>query len=79
MIHELKCMPEYFQAVKSGVKTFELRKDDRPFAIGDTLILREWTGDAYTGDSWRVEITYIVRGAWLAHGYVALGIVSFPT
>ena len=44
MIHELKILPEYFEAVASGEKTFELRKDDREprFEVGHALILREW-------------------------------------
>ena len=40
MIHELKIYPEYFKAVISGEKTFEIRKNDRPFATreGDEQI-----------------------------------------
>ena len=35
MIHELKILPEYFNAVISGEKTFEICKNDRPFHKGD--------------------------------------------
>ena len=35
MVHELKCWPEYFEAVISGAKTFEVRKNDRDFAVRD--------------------------------------------
>lgn len=31
----LKCWPEYFRDVKSGKKTFEFRRDDRAFEVGD--------------------------------------------
>lgn len=42
--HTLKVWPQYFDALDSGGKTFELRKDDRTprFAVGDVLRLREW-------------------------------------
>ena len=45
--HNLKCWPEPFAAVASGIKTFEVRVDDLPYAVGDTLILREWCPDLY--------------------------------
>ena len=64
--HELKIWPSYYDAVRSGAKTFELRKDDRGFAIGDRVHLREWDPDHrvdYTGRGAHLEITYIVRDA----------------
>jgi len=50
MTHELKCWPVYFEAIREGTKTFEIRKDDRNYRHGDTLILREWNPltEAYT-------------------------------
>jgi len=35
--HVLKLNQRYFDAVKNGIKTFEVRKDDRDFKLGDTL------------------------------------------
>ena len=41
-IHELKILPQYFEKVLDGSKTFELRKDDRGYEVGDILILKEF-------------------------------------
>lgn len=42
MEHDLKIWPKYFNVVQRGDKSFEVRKNDRAFAVGDTLKLREW-------------------------------------
>lgn len=39
--HELKTDPDVFQAVIEKRKTCEVRRNDRNFAVGDTLLLRE--------------------------------------
>lgn len=41
MTHYLKIKPSYFESVLSGQKTFEFRKNDRDYHIGDELILAE--------------------------------------
>lgn len=40
--HDLKLQAEYWDAVASGEKCFEVRKDDRGFQRGDVLILRKY-------------------------------------
>lgn len=59
--HELKILPQYFHAVWDGYKTFELRKADRDYKVGDYLLLREYTGEDYTGSFIKVLITYILK------------------
>lgn len=80
MTHELKTWPWFFEATKERRKTFELRKDDRGFKLGDELVLREWDPDleAYTGEKLRFLITYVMgvfeAPAGLETGYVILGL-----
>jgi ASC-1-like (ASCH) protein len=61
MKHFLKIQPQYFNAVLSGAKTFEIRKNDRHFQLGDTLFLQEFDTETqeYTGDVVERKITYI--------------------
>lgn len=66
-IHELKTLPEYFEAVQSGAKTFEVRKNDRGFQVGDLLILRCWIqcpyhGGYFDGSPIRKRVTYVLTG-----------------
>ena len=39
-IHELKIQLDYYNAIVNGRKTFELRKDDRGFRVGDLIQFR---------------------------------------
>lgn len=74
--HELKILPKYLNDIWSGEKTFELRKNDREFNIGDSLILRAFEEGEYTGDCMEVDVTYILNGGeyGLDKEYVILGI-----
>jgi len=75
-IHELKILPKYFKDVVDGYKNFELRKNDRNFQVGDSLLLKEFDNGEYTGDSIQVVVTYILVGGeyGLDKDYVILGI-----
>ncbi len=61
-IHHLKTWPEFYRTILDGSKTFELRKNDRNFEVGDTVILQEWNPDTetYTGDQDEFVIGYII-------------------
>lgn len=77
--HELKCWPEYYDPIDAGIKTLELRLDDRGYRTGDTLLLREWEPltHAYTGRECCRVVTHIVRGYdGLRPGYVAMSIAQ---
>ena len=81
--HELKTWPQFFRRVWDGTKTFEIRRDDRNFAVGDVLFLREYDagledkpcGERYTGRELTANVVYALRGyAGIEDGYVLLGI-----
>ncbi len=86
MIHTLKIVPPFFEAIVNGSKTFELRReDDRHFEVGDWLLLREYIApfrvqgcvvkERYTGRACNVQVTYVLRDEqWLQPGVAALGI-----
>jgi hypothetical protein len=61
--HDLKTWPPYFEHVKKGRKTFEFRKNDRGFEVGDIVILREWlpTEQKYTGRVVSKRIEYLIE------------------
>lgn len=64
MTHTLKTWPDYFKVIQDGDKTFEIRKADRLFAAGDTLVLQEFRPDTgYTGQELTFQISYILSGS----------------
>lgn len=75
VLHELKITPEYFSAVSSGEKNFEVRRDDRAYAVGDILKLKEYKGHSFTGNEVTVGISYILRDRnYCKEGFCILGI-----
>lgn len=68
-MHKLKLWPAPFAASWGGKKRYEVRQDDRGFAVGDLLVLQEFDpGDGtylrgrYTGRALCVAITYKTGG-----------------
>jgi hypothetical protein len=78
MLHNLKTWPEFYTAIEAGEKTFDIRKDDRGFKVGDFLLLFEYLSEekTFTGRVQFVEVTYVLKGGqWgIVDGYVILGI-----
>jgi len=75
--HELKTWPAYFAAIRDGSKTFEIRKFDRDFACGDTLILKEYDPhlEKYTGRKEVRTVTYLCDDElWCKPGYCVMGL-----
>lgn len=80
--HELKVVQPYFDALLDGSKTFEVRRNDRGYQRGDTLVLRAYHADRHCYDSTqnpiRRTVTYVYaddpRFPALTHGVVVLGL-----
>lgn len=77
--HELKTLPDYFNAQLNGMKKFEVRKNDRGFQCFDTIILREWDGEKYTGRKMKKLITYVLGHDFegIEQGFVVIGTSDF--
>ena len=79
--HKLKTWPDPFHAMWEGLKTFELRKDDRGFQVGDTLLLQEWDSSIrrpYTGAWIRATVIFILQSGpfpGLESGHVIMSIL----
>jgi hypothetical protein len=76
-IHTVKIWPDYFNAVKSKIKTFEIRENDRDYKPGDVIIMREWDPKTrkYTGRKSRHGIGWISP---VGDGYVVFSLLT-PT
>ncbi len=79
-IHDVKIFPEYFDAVESGIKPFEIRYNDRDYKIGDILCLKEFCDGNYTGRETVREICYMIDDPeFCKAGYVVLGLKQSAT
>lgn len=75
MKHSLKILPEYFDAIVSGKKTFEVRFNDRDYQVDDILLLQEWVDGQYTGRSQETKVTYLLDNPhYCKEGYVIMAI-----
>lgn len=82
--HRIKVWPQFFRGLSSGDKTFEVRRDDRGYKVGDKLELVEWDPgkECETGRSLPAEVTWVFRGGspemdpWraISDGFVVLGL-----
>ncbi len=74
MIHELKIDPKEYMDVLAGVKTFDVRKEDRLYEVGHTLYFREFDGKIYTGRILFKKVVYVYRDFALKKDYCILGL-----
>ncbi|MFX1481128.1 MAG: DUF3850 domain-containing protein [Promethearchaeota archaeon] len=79
-IHELKVWPECFDLLLEGKKTFEIRKNDREFALGDLLVLKEYDSPtkSYTGREVRFYIIYMLaNSSFMKDGFVIMSLERY--
>lgn len=75
--HKLKLAKMFFEDVRLGRKSFELRKNDRDYQIGDILELREMDNGEPTGRVIEKKITYILEEfAGLKEDYCILALAD---
>lgn len=81
--HTLKIQKQYADAVLNGTKTFEIRKNDRNFKVGDKIVFKVLLDDGLFAGAIAMHplndavyrIDYILDGfEGLAQKYVALAI-----
>ena len=89
MIHKLKLLSKYYDDSEKNIKTFEIRKNDRNFKVGDILklircstiyIKGEYKGEiVFPNDFHYKQITYILDDKeYLQNGYICLGLQPVP-
>jgi hypothetical protein len=89
MVHKLKTLPQYWDAVQRGDKNFEVRRDDRGFQRGDVVELVRLRDDAHhkVELDWQGRERVIVRRIkWILTGgqfgiepgYVVLQLEDIP-
>lgn len=78
MVHEIKIGTGFADAVESGEKTFEIRRNDRGYQRGDTVVFqvidseREPVEHPLNGREFL--ITYLLHGWGLRDGFCVFGI-----
>lgn len=74
-VHSIRLAKTYFNDVASGKKSFELRKNDREYKVGDMLEMLEFADGKNTGRIIQAEVVYMLEGyTGLEEGYCILGI-----
>lgn len=75
-VHELKTDPAIWKASADGLKTFEIRFNDRDYQVGDDLLMRAFDREKqeYTGEWSLSRVQYILTDTkyGMQDGYVIL-------
>lgn len=74
-IHHVKLGETFFEDVKTGRKSFELRKNDRGYKQGDMIVFYEYKDGKYTPNLIKKKIVYVLQDfTGLEEGFCILGL-----
>lgn len=80
--HTLKTLPESYDAIYEGLKTWDFRKNDRNYQVGDTLRLLRWSpvSKLYTGEEMCRQVTWMLDGGrfGVPEGYCIMSLSESP-
>lgn len=72
--HLLKLAERFAGRVRTGQKKFEVRKNDRDFQVGDTVVFKPVDEGLFAyNDMPSFKITYVLSGWGIEEGYVVFG------
>jgi ASC-1-like (ASCH) protein len=75
MTHLFNFSKEYFESIKNGEKNFILTKRERPYKIGDEIVIQEEDGEfGLTSDELKYKISLIENGEGLKTNYCIIAI-----
>lgn len=79
--HNIKIQKQFANDVYDGIKTFEIRFNDRDYHKGEHIIFKVFNGEegiVHGLNFKEYEITYVLEGWGLEDNYVALAIKEIP-
>lgn len=80
-VHRLKTHEAFFTPLATELKMFEVRRDDRGYAVNDVLILEEWVpgSERYTGSFVVRRVMYKLDGGQfgIEPGFCVLGLEPY--
>lgn len=74
--HEIKILPHWFDLARTHRKPFEVRRNDRDYQVGDTVKMREYQNDTYSGWFLTATISSVYTGEGVADGYCVFGYIE---
>ncbi len=82
-LHEIKIKDNYYYALIHGYKSFELRKNDRNYQVGDLIHFVDVNGNDFLNESFNLFIiTYVLKNVseyGLNENYCILSIQKYSS